>query len=70
MKFILTATSVWSGENILKKYPILEKYNIEQNYKTYITINSLEDLIKLSKDVENELIIDEDNIEIYDDYRE
>ena len=39
-------------------------------YRTYLTINSLERLIELETAVEYPLIITEDEIEIYDSYRE
>ena len=38
--------------------------------KWEIEINSLEDLLSLMKETENELIISEDRIIIYDDYVE
>lgn len=50
---------------------VTETYTYDQ---PYVTINSLEDLLKFTKDVEHPIIIslDEDipEIEIYDDYRE
>lgn len=39
-------------------------------YKPYIEINTLEELQKLKAAVQNPLIFMEDEIEIYDDYRE
>lgn len=39
-------------------------------HRPYIEINSLEELQKLQATIEHPLIIDEDEIEIYDDYRE
>ncbi len=39
-------------------------------HRPYIEINSLEELQKLQAAVQNSLIFTEDEIEIYDDYRE
>lgn len=64
----------------LKEYPCLEKYNLKVETHKYnfagkieffkigfIEINSLEELMQLSEDTRNQLIIDKDNITIYDD---
>ena len=48
----------------------LEVERCKVSYKPYIIINSLEELMKFIKDVDNELVIREDYIEIYDGYRE
>lgn len=83
MKFRIIATSIWGFNNdevtkkILDKYPTLNEYPIEiVDGKLYVTLNGLEDLLKLSKRY-GELIVSsgdiidgEDTIEIYDDYRE
>ena len=63
----------------LKEYPCLEKYNFKVETHKYIflgeikffkigfiEINSLEELMQLSEDTENQLIIDKDSITIYD----
>lgn len=39
-------------------------------YEAYVTIDTLEQLIALQKAAVNDLVINEDAIEIYDDYRE
>lgn len=81
MKFRIIATSTWmlndEAKMTLDKYPTLNEYPIEiVDGKLYVTLNGLEDLLKLSKRY-GELIISasdiidgEDTIEIYDDYRE
>ena len=58
-----------NGERIMQEYDVIGK-------ETYITIESLEDLVKLRKAVEVPLIFDETGvgdgyyIELYDGYRE
>lgn len=80
MKFRICATSVYWREDLLEHYPILSEYQIEQEVltdkggnryiKNFINIESLDELIQLSKDVGTNLIIEDGNIEIYDGYRE
>lgn len=66
---IRNATSCF-GE-VIEEYPILQKYNYKKTKnKETIEINSLEELMKLIKDVKNELVISKDEILIYDDYIE
>lgn len=77
MKFKITATSIWNTnwkiyyEKILKSYPCLKEFGFDNGY---ITINSLQDLMRLKEAVSDELIISADangpSIEIYDDFRE
>lgn len=56
---------------LLKIYPCLYKYNLNILKNTaYIYIDSLNQLMELRKEIDNELIIDSDYIEIYDSYRE
>lgn len=56
---------------VIEEYPILKKYNYKKTKnKEIIEINNLEELMKLIKDVENELVISKDKILIYDDYIE
>ena len=66
--------------NILKKYNLeKEKYGFENfwfetqiRYKYYITINTLEELFNLIKDLQQDLIIrgEDNSITIYDSYVE
>lgn len=73
MKFLINATSMPFKycKDLLGMYPVLKKYNLIIGYEyAYITINTIEELVQLSKDVKHELIINDDCIEIYDDYRE
>lgn len=66
---IRNATSCF-GE-VIEEYPILQKYNYKKTKnKETVEINSLEELMKLIKDVKNELVISKDEILIYDDYIE
>jgi hypothetical protein len=84
MRVLITTTGYYSAEEYKSK---LEDFNYEailDEYgditKTYIEINSMEDLSKLSEAVDKELIVDfrkskknyndEPFIEIYDDWRE
>lgn len=82
MKFKITATSIWNMDDevfykeIAEKYPCLKEFGFDNGY---ITIDSLQDLMKLKeavcvRDKYNELIVsgimDDPLIEIYDAYRE
>jgi hypothetical protein len=55
---------------------ILQNYNLKTTKGEYkdefytVELNSLEELIQLQRDVCCELIIDRNNIEIYDDWKE
>lgn len=81
----LDISRVWNTKLKKEQKEILEKYNlkiakkeiihnytpntIEENYT--ITINSIDDLIEIAKELNEELIIDKDkSITIYDDYIE
>lgn len=77
MKFEIEVTSM----NIEKYLDILKKYNLEKEEETeykeekyFITINNLEELIKLHKEIKQGIIIDtflqNPELEIYDTYRE
>ena len=62
-------------EKIIKDYPRLRDFGFEienpDNYpKAYIYIYSIEELVKLKNAVDDLLIIGNDWIEIYNDYRE
>ena len=71
----------WSP-SLLGEYPILCKYGYYNERKKvvwggaegYIVVDSLEELVNLSKDLNHDIIIlnngTEPEIEIYDDYRE
>lgn len=74
MKFRLETVYLNASDKILEKYPALKEFNIETiENRLYITLNSLEDMMKLSEKF-GEIIIasyeKERTIEIYDDYRE
>lgn len=61
-------------EKMLETYPALVNYNFETD-KTgngYITITSLKQLMRMVKEIGQEIILSPDNesIEIYDEYRE
>lgn len=81
----LDISRVWNTKLKKEQKEILKKYNlkivkkeiihnytpntIEENYT--ITINSIDDLIEIAKELDEELIIDKDkSITIYDDYIE
>ena len=64
MKYEISRTSDWLGE----KKPCAKAY--KENDKWYIDINSLEELNELISEVESKVIVGNNNIEIYDDYRE
>jgi hypothetical protein len=77
MKFTITRTSYLDNFDEYKE--VLKKYNFVNESTKYeksgtIEINTLEDLIKLSDETNQNLIIGGDEeeryIEIYDDYRE
>ena len=68
-------------ENILFEKPVrnrirdeegrlITQFSYEPRYDTYITIDTIEQLLELIKVVENPLVITENEIEIYDGYRE
>lgn len=70
----------WST-SLLAEYPILHKYGYHNEHKAnwggvegYIVINSPEELVNLSNDLQEPIIISQDGnepeIEIYDDFRE
>lgn len=66
--------------DIRKNYPVLNEYELDEkqdkckNIRPYIRINSLKQLVDLSRKLHQPLIIDaegdEPTIEIYDDWRE
>jgi hypothetical protein len=64
MEFFICRTS---GSCFNKKKPTENAYKKGEHW--YIKINSLEELIDLTK-IEGEIIISKDTLEIYDDYRE
>ena len=71
MKFVITRTSDWSG----RTQPCKEAVCTHETVKKYdknrweIDIKSLQDFYALINEV-GRIIVDEDSIEIYDDYRE
>jgi hypothetical protein len=86
MRILIYNTASWGGfdaedyKSKLKDFKYEEVRNENGRLRTYIEINSFEDLVKLSEVVDQELIIDfrkskknrndEPFIEIYDDWRE
>lgn len=86
MQFELMSAKYWlDSKRILNDYPqIAKEFKVqivdtteETEYgkrlvdsEVFITINTLEDLIKLNEIVEVEIIINGDEILIYDDYIE
>lgn len=80
MEFNITRTG-WYKTSPLDAYPVLSKYEYHETKdngffeKATITINSIEELVALSKKTNHELIVSADHdlppsIEIYDDWRE
>lgn len=63
MEFLIRRTSSYLNS----RQPVEGAYQKDEEW--YIKINSLEELIKLSEK-EGQIIIEEDYLEIYDDYRE
>lgn len=61
-------------EKMLKTYPALMNYNFKTNKSGngYVTITSLKQLMQFVKDIGQEIILSpyNDDIEIYDNYRE
>ena len=77
MEFIVSCAYTLRGNSVLIKYPIIKEYKYrivgdkEHLKELYITINSLDELLKLQKDIGQNLIIDIDGeIVIYDSYIE
>lgn len=81
MKIWIHQTHYYPTLNDLRKnYPVLNEYELDEkqdkyrNIRPYIRINSLKQLVNLSLDLHQSLIIDaegdEPTIEIYDDWRE
>lgn len=75
MKFVISASYLTRGESVLIQYPKLKEYEHEiVDEELYITVCNLEDVVKLSKQIKKNLIIDtsekEIEIVIYDGYIE
>ena len=86
MEFQLMSAKYWMDyERLLKDYPqIAEEFKVQivdtsvydsdgrchKDSEVYIIINTLEDLMKLIKMVDETVLINEDEIIIYDDYIE
>lgn len=77
MEFIVSCAYTLRGNSVLIKYPIIKEYKYrivgDKEYlkELYITIKSLDELLKLQKDIGQDLIIDIDGeIVIYDSYIE
>lgn len=61
-------------KKMLKTYPALANYNfrIDESSNGSVTIASLKQLMKMVKEIGQEIILSpsNDDIEVYDDYRE
>lgn len=74
MEFNVSSCYMRRGERFLNEYPKIKKYDYkldEEQDELYITIHSLEELIKFEKQF-GKIIIDDDgkSLIIYDDYIE
>ena len=78
MEFQLMSAKYWVDfKRILKDYPqIAEEFKVrvvdteDDDSEVYITIDTLEDLIKLVDIIDDSVIFNGDEITIYDDYIE
>lgn len=77
MEFEISRNYTATGEEVFREYPQLEKYphriqgNADYCRTAYITINFLEELLKMQKEIEQDLILDKDGeLVIYDGYVE
>ena len=78
MEFQLMSAKYWVDfKRILKDYPqIADEFKVrivdtdDDDSEVYITINTLEDLIKLVDIIDESVIFNGDEIMIYDDYIE
>lgn len=78
MEFELMSAKYWVDfKRILKDYPqIANEFKVrvvdteDDDSEVYITINTLEDLIKLVDIIDDSVIFNGDEIMIYDDYIE
>ena len=78
MEFQLMSAKYWVDfKRILKDYPqIADEFKVrivdteDDDSEVYITINTLEDLIKLVDIIDDSVIFNGDEIMIYDDYIE
>lgn len=76
MKFHIYRTMDYKPdyEKMLKTYPALVDYNfrVAKSGNSYITITSLEQLMQMTKEIDQEIILspNDDGIEIYDNYKE
>lgn len=70
MKYTITKTSDWWGEN----QPCEKAYKGELDdvagQTWYVDITTIEELHQLIEEVKHSIIVSKENIEIYDDYRE
>lgn len=78
MEFLISAVWKTEYEAVVNDYPQLHSFHIYPNDNDYciITINSLEELIRLKNEVKEQLIVKDSVLEkmleimIYDDYIE
>ena len=70
MKFIVTRTSQWGDEKPCENAKLDDEVNVWGNKRWYIEINTLAELMAFKQEVGVPIIIGNNSIEIYDDYRE
>lgn len=81
MKVYVFSTACYGGYELFDRYPLLKKYGFElvghsRHQMAYITLNDLNDILKLIAELDVPVIMsyDHDNgtysLEIYDDCRE
>lgn len=74
MEFEVSSCYIKRGEMVLNNYPQLKKYTYrldEGKNELYLDINSLDELLKIQKEIKENLILDTDGeLVIYDGYIE
>lgn len=70
MKFIVTRTSQWDNEKPCENAKLDNEVNLWGDKQWYIEINTIEELMAFKREVGVPIIIRDNSIEIYDDYRE
>lgn len=67
MKYNISKVSDFWG---IKGKPYSRAYQDENDKKWYVDIETLDELNAIIEETKHSLIIDEDSIEVYDDFRE
>lgn len=81
MKVYILSTRYYGGYELFDRYPLLKNYGFElvghsRHQMAYITLNDLNDILKLTAELDTPVILSYDydhgtyRLEIYDDYRE